>query len=155
MKPVSEAVLEGLIHNLRTPLNLVLGYSQKIQDENGFSRKIYDAGIKMDDMLQQSWEALQVRLSDNSPTELNAWLQSELVVMHNILPLKHHYEIKATFWDAPVEVLASPRELGEIVEELLVNNISPDGMQQIELKVSSDGLWLNLGIEESLIWPIL
>ncbi len=153
MKPISEAVTEGLIHNLRTPLNLVLGYAQKIRDENGFSGRIYEAGIKMDDMLQQTWEALQIRISGKSPTELNEWLQNELVILHCVLPVKHHFIINAGFLNSPVRVDASPRELSERLENLLFELLPASGMKEISVKVDSEGLFLLHEEKLFRIWP--
>jgi len=153
MKPISEAVTEGLIHNLRTPLNLVLGYAQKISDDNGFSARIYEAGVKMDDMLQQTWEALQTRLSGQSPTELNEWLQSELVILHCVLPIKHHFSINAGFLNSPVMVDASPRQLSERLENLLFNLLPASGMMEINVKVDPEGLYILHGHELFRIWP--
>jgi signal transduction histidine kinase len=62
VKDISLAVLEGLIHNIRTPLNLILGYAQQMQKQtdNPYLERIYQAGIKIDDLMQGTWEAFEI-----------------------------------------------------------------------------------------------
>lgn len=151
-QPISEAVLEGLIHNLRTPLNLILGYAQKLEQPNDLARKIYEAGIKLDDLLQETWEALQTRLSKKTPTELNAWLKSELVLLHSVLPVKHRFMLHSETTNEAVWAKNSPYELAEALETKLYRLSSCEGMQQITLSVLPDRLILACNAELHTLW---
>ncbi len=151
-QPITEAVLEGLIHNLRTPLNLILGYAQKLEQPSDLARRIYEAGIRLDDLLQETWEALQTRLSEKKPTELNAWLKSELALLHSVLPVKHRFMLISETFDQAVWANHSPRELAEALEEKLFQLSSCEGMQQITLTVMPGKLLLGCQNELLALW---
>ncbi|MDY0319617.1 MAG: histidine kinase dimerization/phospho-acceptor domain-containing protein, partial [Candidatus Cloacimonadaceae bacterium] len=63
-KILTRHILEGLIHNLNNPLNLILGYSQilrKAQPDNAEIAKIYQAGIRMDEVLKELYNRISER----------------------------------------------------------------------------------------------
>jgi len=152
MKPIAEAVLEGLIHNLRTPLNLVLAYAQKLPDDHGYVQRIYAAGIKMDDLLQNTWEALQLRHSDQVPTELNSWLKGELNLLHCVLPIKHRFMLSAEYCDTEILAETSPRQLADKLERKLEQLMGMEGITDITLSVNPEGLFLTCNGQREMIW---
>lgn len=89
------ASLEGLIHNIRTPLNLILGYSQQMQRIDSspkveeYNKRIYKAGIQIENLLQGIWDALELRESTQKETNLNKWLLGELALLQCDLKIKH------------------------------------------------------------------
>jgi signal transduction histidine kinase len=122
MKDISLAVLEGLIHNIRTPLNLILGYAQQLQKEedNPFLERIYQAGIKIDDMLQATWEAFEQRRPEVAKICLNEWLNSELKLLNNHLQIKHRLIFETSVTEVDVWCEVSSLMLSQWFEALLL-----------------------------------
>lgn len=86
-------IIEGLIHNLNNPLNLILGFAQKLKKSHPDEKDIniiYDAGIKMNSQLKELSASLYAR-SFAIAKELNLadWLSQEMVFLDNHLQLKH------------------------------------------------------------------
>ena len=122
MKDISLAVLEGMIHNIRTPLNLIMGYAQQLQKEsnNPYLERIYQAGIKIDDMMQSTWEAFEQRNPEVERICLNEWLSRELKLLNNHLNIKHRLRIETQMPDSEVWCDASTLQLSLWFENLLL-----------------------------------
>ncbi len=90
-------ILEGLIHNINTPLNLVMGYVQKKQKQDPECEilgRIYDAALKIDDILQRSYKNVIHRtVLRKTDFDLVKWLDEEISFMSNDLKFKHHSRI--------------------------------------------------------------
>ncbi|MCB5259614.1 MAG: hypothetical protein PHY41_00365 [Candidatus Cloacimonetes bacterium] len=88
-----QKVLEGLIHNLNNPLNLILAYSHRLKKDHPELTeldKIYDAGIKIDDLLKELYQLLiDKALAQKTEICLNDWLSGELEYLQHYLPIKH------------------------------------------------------------------
>jgi light-regulated signal transduction histidine kinase (bacteriophytochrome) len=160
-------ILEGLIHNLNNPLNLVLGYAQRIkqeQPENQDAEKIYQAGIRMDDILRD----ISAKLWDNSYNIkqtlcLNEWLDTELRYLQNHLQIKHHvlFERDDTCEDA--RLTAAPLMLSQWYETVLGALLCGDGVLRLGTGVcqyqQKAALYIRLDAEptesevESLLMP--
>lgn len=121
-------ILEGVIHNLNNPLNLVLGYAQilkKAHPDSPEVAKIYQAGIQMDDLLkdvvQKLWNNSFAAQQDLC---LKSWLDGELEYLQNYLPIKHHviFERGDTIDDAQLQ--ASPLQLSAWYESGLTALLS-------------------------------
>ncbi len=116
-------ILEGVLHNLNNPLNLVLGYAQRIKQmypDSTEADKIYRAGIQMDDLLKD----LTQKLWDNSfeikqIIDLNHWLKGELKYLQNYLPVKHHVVFRLVDKAENVEIPAIPIQLSKWFETAL------------------------------------
>ncbi|MDD2228233.1 MAG: histidine kinase dimerization/phospho-acceptor domain-containing protein [Candidatus Cloacimonetes bacterium] len=122
MKDISLAVLEGMIHNIRTPLNLILGYAQQLQKEGNspYLERIYQAGIKIDDIMQGTWEAIEQRNPQIDRICLNEWLKSELKLLNNHLHLKHRLRIEQHLPETDVWCEVSTLQLSLWFESLLL-----------------------------------
>lgn len=116
-------ILEGLVHNLNNPLNLILGYAQRLRQiypESTEVERIYKAGLSIDDALKE----LNLKLWSNSfdlleELDLAAWLSGELKYLQHYLPIKHHLLfVREDEADLPV-VLASPLSLSIWYESVL------------------------------------
>lgn len=65
----TQQTIAGLIHNLNTPLNLILIYAQQLQGrypEDQDLQKIIDAGLRIDSQLKDTMQALLDRLNPES-----------------------------------------------------------------------------------------
>ncbi len=87
--------MEGLIHNLNNPLNLILGYShilRKAQPESEEAEKIYQAGIRIDETLKELYNRILERsFAESQEISPASWLDAELGVVQHYLPIKHSF----------------------------------------------------------------
>lgn len=117
-------IMEGLIHNLNNPLNLILGYShilRKAQPDNAEIAKIYQAGIRMDEVLKELYNRISERSFELiQEISLASWLTRELDYLQHYLSIKHGIRfVREDLTDDQV-VLASLIELGTWYESKLV-----------------------------------
>ena len=106
-------ILEGLIHNLNNPLNLVLGYSnilRKNHPDSVEAKKIYDAGIRMSDMLNELYQHISERsVAALQQISLALWLTRELEYLDHYLPVKHSIRFfRNDLFEAPVQEISVP-----------------------------------------------
>jgi len=121
METIPLQILEGLIHNVRTPLNLILGYAQhcRTKDRNEFADKIRNAGIRVDDLLQELWDSLNVITEVKTHQSLLTWLKAEQVIIHNCLQLKHRYMLEMPPASCDVECTFCGQDLSTFIDTLL------------------------------------
>ncbi|MCK9556816.1 MAG: hypothetical protein PHO85_02985 [Candidatus Cloacimonetes bacterium] len=90
-------ILEGLIHNLNNPLNLILAYSHRLRKEYPDIEeisKIYEAGVRMDDMLKDLYNQLTERsFAKKQEISLPKWLDKEMGYLQHYLPVKHSFRL--------------------------------------------------------------
>lgn len=156
MKSFSETILEGLIHNLRSPLNLVLGYAQKLDPQTcpDYKNRIYNAGIMLDDQLQNTWEALQYRSCEDKSTDLNEWLKQEIVLLNNYMQIKHRMVFETIFADKSVSCNVQPIDLCNWFETLALALISQLSVGLISIQIAvvkSLGLRCSISLSEDSI----
>ncbi len=122
MKDFPLSILEGLIHNIRTPLNLILGYAQQLQKQgdNAYLERILQAGVTIDDLLQSTWEAFDMRKAEVCQLNLNEWLGAEMALLHNHLMIKHKLLMVADIPKEEVYCLVSPLMLSQWLESTLL-----------------------------------
>ncbi len=123
-KILTRHILEGLIHNLNNPLNLILGYShilRKAQPDNAEIAKICQAGIRMDEVLKELYNRISERSFELiQEISLASWLTRELDYLQHYLSIKHGIRfVREDLTDDQV-VLASLIELGTWYESKLV-----------------------------------
>lgn len=116
-------IIEGLIHNLNNPLNLVLGFAQKMKKNHPDDKDIdiiYDAGIKMNRQLKELSSNLYARSFAISKTiKLGDWLDQELVFLENHLELKHSVRFERNDYAENPEIESSELALALWFEEKL------------------------------------
>ena len=145
MKEYQTAILEALVHNIRTPLNLILGYSQQLQKLDtphklsDYSSRIYQAGIQVEELLQGFWEALQLRNSTSEETSLNYWLKTELFLMNCNLAVKHRVIFSSEIPVQDIIAMVSPLSLSLWFESFVaaVLALIPEKPVQIGLSLLS------------------
>jgi len=117
-------ILEGLIHNLNTPLNLILGYShilRKAQPDSMEADNIYQAGIRMDEVLKDLYERISERAFNVSEeVSLHSWLNKELDFLQHYLPIKHGIRFVRKDLCDDISVECSLLELGTWYECMLM-----------------------------------
>lgn len=90
-------ILEGLIHNLNNPLNLILAYSHRLRKEHpniDEIDKIYRAGIRIDNMLKDLYSQLTERsFALKQEISLPKWMDQEIGYLQHYLPIKHHFRL--------------------------------------------------------------
>ena len=113
MEQIPLQILEGLIHNVRTPLNLILGYAEHAQkhDKSEYATRIHNAGIKLDDLLQNTWNSLQQMTDARISQSLTDWIRAWEVIMNNYLHLKHSFHLELPEQLQEVQALFSGKEL--------------------------------------------
>ena len=154
MKDLPPAILEGLIHNIRTPLNLILGYVHRLKQQVSCdeAEQIYKAGIKLEDLLQETWEAIQIRGGGNSKTALNTWLDAELSFLQNYLEIKHRFIFTPHYYEKEVLGKITPIALSEWFESFLkyiIEHIS-EGQISMHIFVNQQGLKIFISANNSL-----
>lgn len=138
MKDFSISILEGMIHNARTPLNLILGYAQQLQKqgENVYLERIYKAGIAIDDIFSSTWEALQMRSAEPVSLNLNEWLNAELSLLYNHLMIKHKLIMKSEIPQEDVCCTVSPLQLSQWLEATLLCIVGSSDEGNMQAKIS-------------------
>ncbi|MBM4403964.1 MAG: hypothetical protein FJ042_06260 [Candidatus Cloacimonetes bacterium] len=132
-------ILEGLIHNINTPLNLVLGYTQqkmKDQPECEILPMIYTAGLKIDDILRNSYKnVIQRMIFRKTSFCLNQWLQDEIKFLENYLHFKHHCRIGLVMTSETVIVYASVMLLTVCFEKLMLSLTGQETKDLVEIGI--------------------
>jgi hypothetical protein len=154
-------VLEGLIHNINTPLNVIIGYSQQLKKqypEIKYLDSITDAGLQIDDLVQVcSGQLAQKLVSCECSIDLKQWLQNELKLLKNILAIKHSLQLEDNLPDEKIHVLTNPSMLGALVDNLVLfvmnnANLTPGNNKMIfNLQIINERVCLRLNIPECAI----
>lgn len=150
-------ILEGLNHNLNTPLNLILGYAQHLQGSypgDPYLQKIIDAGLKIDHQLSNLMQAVHARLFQETESfELDVWLQRELSFLYCDLKIKRSVVFEQNSIPAQLMVRNSRSLLSLAFETIIysIMELNPEsatrialtllrGSQEITLKLSFPAL---------------
>jgi len=141
-----QRILAGLVHNINTPLNLILGYSQQMQTadpDNPWLQKIIDAGLRIDDLLSNSIVNLNERIyGDIKSIDISHWLRSEVAFLQNELSIKRH--IQFTFMDIEEKLIVrnSIPVLGMVLESIVLNfmDISQSKSATASLSLNREGI---------------
>ena len=140
-----QRILAGLIHNINTPLNLILGYSQQIQITQGDSpylQKIMDAGIRIDDLLSGILDTIHERTySEIKEVDVLKWLAAEIAFLQNELSIKRKIIFKVQESDGQMLVRNSSPLLSTDFEAFVLNYRDILGGQSgsISIQPSFDG----------------
>lgn len=145
-------LLTGLIHNLNTPLNLILGYAQQLQraypDETGL-QKIIDAGLRIDHQLNNANGALQVRLFQNTQNfDPEVWLRRELSFLSCDLKIKRGIVFDCVSVSAGISVNNSEQLLSLVFETVIYSILESktEASARIGLSLASEPDAIILGI---------
>ncbi len=117
-------VLEGLIHNVNTPLNVIIGYSQQLKKQYPNIpnlESITEAGLQIDDLVQSCSRQLVYRLTnDRQSYDLRQWLGDEIKLLRNILEIKHTLQFDVKLPTRRIPVQGNPHLSGLLLESLIL-----------------------------------
>jgi len=134
-------ILEGLIHNINTPLNLILGYVQQKQGTEPdceILSKIYTAGLKIDNILKNAYKnVIQRTIFRRTSFCLDQWLDSEIKFIGNDLQCKHHSRIEYIRADASLPITTSPLLLAACFDMILIGMVGFDYRDLNEITVNA------------------
>lgn len=163
-------ILEGLIHNINTPLNIIIGYSQHLKKQHPELEaldKIKEAGLQIDDFIQSCQRvAIQKCFSNNTTLELNQWLQDEIKYIKNNLDIKHTLKfetltnvknimvetnplILSIFWESMFQSTAC-KKMNQTGSNSVRTEIISEG-DQVFLEIQSDSFLIYDEFEEFLL----
>lgn len=118
-------VLEGLIHNVNSHLNIILGYAQQLAKQNPEMIKlntIYEAGLQIDNLMQSCANNLDQRIkSQQDELSLTSWLNDELLFLTNVLEVKHSVSFVVEIPSKEIIVETNPLLLGLYFESMILH----------------------------------
>lgn len=133
-------ILEGLIHNLNTPLNLIMGYGQQLQKlhpEMEGLNKIVKASIEMDDFLKHTYKAFLDRFEPCAEEiDLYEFLASELKYFTNDLYIKHRCRFELVAPEHSLLVKTSRLALSYSLENLISGIIEQVSQASLSMQFS-------------------
>jgi signal transduction histidine kinase len=151
-------ILEGLIHNINTPLNVIIGYAQQLQKqypEIASLDKIKQAGLEIDDMIKLCSDEFVNRMDvSNREFELNKWMSDEVTFLKNILDVKHSVRFEVVPSEQDVKVHSNPLLLSLFFESLVLhikNNSlisSEDKTVSVSAEDNGDRICLNIKLPD-------
>ncbi|MDY6915017.1 MAG: HAMP domain-containing sensor histidine kinase [Candidatus Cloacimonadota bacterium] len=128
--------LEGIVHNLNSPLNTILGYAQILQNkypQNNKLEKIYQAGLKIDNEFKNLADFIN-KFKSNKVFFLN--LNNEIIehlkIMNFHLFYKHHIDTATIFDENLPKLRISYADLHLLLDNLIANAI--EAMEKEEEK---------------------
>jgi len=147
-------VLDGLIHNINTPLNIIIGYSQQLKKqypEIANLESITEAGIQIDDLVQACSRQYISRVQSEIVTfELGPWLEDEIRLLKNILDVKHSLRFELLQPEEKMMVRSSPLLLGLFIDALVLQvkteNTNSNGNNVVKFNVENSGEYAMLSI---------
>lgn len=153
-------IISGLAHNINTPLNLILGYTQQLQahpEAIGFLDKILESGLKIDDTLRACLDNLTARKNSIPETiDFAGLIRSELAQLINDLRIKRGLNIQARIDEEPMRLKTIPAAWIAILDSLvyrllpsapLVINLllkKEDGTMYLQINAQKNGLFYPL-----------
>ncbi|HCX73972.1 MAG TPA: hypothetical protein DHM37_09670 [Candidatus Cloacimonas sp.] len=119
--------VEGIVHNINSPLNSILGYAQLIKKEQGSSEdleKIIQAGKNISHQVKELLR--KVREDDiglQRLIDVNKLLQQELSFLQHNIYFKHHINLKVNLAPQLPKITAVYSDVSQAVANILNNAI--------------------------------
>ncbi|MBM4398713.1 MAG: hypothetical protein FJ041_00055 [Candidatus Cloacimonetes bacterium] len=153
-----QSVLDGLIHNVNTHLNIILGYSQQLAKQYPDIEKlivINEAGLQIDNIISSSSKHLQQILKGGvCEVNLVSWMRNELLYLSNILELKHTLQISFDTTDEDLYCIVSPYLLAFNLERFFLFLVRKDALNKdhncVSIKIEKQIRDISLIIQLSL-----
>jgi signal transduction histidine kinase len=145
--------LEGIIHNLNSPLNTIIGYAQILRNKNPELKqleKIYQAGMTIDSEFKNL--ALNIEKFNSTKAVLlniNQEINSHLKLMNFNLYYKHHVKVETDLQDNLPKLAIIPGDLHLILDNLINNAIEAlnhieDKTLQLTTELKTDEMIINI-----------
>lgn len=120
---LAKRIFEGLVHNLNTPLNIVLGFSSRLKKKHPElieAERIYNAALEMDRQLKELTEHLYQRsFATRQEIDLIKWLDLELSFLYQHLPIKHNISFNVEHRVQGAVIMAAPFALSLWYEDVI------------------------------------
>jgi signal transduction histidine kinase len=153
---ILEKRLEGLIHNINTPLNTIIGYVQILLRENPESKalqKIMESGFQIDSSLK----SIQDKIGSNrsrfkQQIDVNRVIQNELEIGRNDLFFKHNVHVDLVLADSLPLIYMVYGDLSYCLDAVLWNAIESLHEQEtknLNIETKLDGQRIQIMIKDT------
>jgi signal transduction histidine kinase len=151
-----EKRLEGLIHNINTPLNTIIGYVQILLRENPESKalqKIMESGFQIDASLKSIHDKIEAsRTRFPQYVDVNKVIRNELEISRNNLFFKHNVNVELALEEKLPLLNIVYGDLSYCLDAVLWNaieslHVKENKMIYIETKMQND--WLRIIIRDT------
>lgn len=151
---LAKHIVEGLIHNLNNPLNIILGFAQvlkKKDPEDKNVNRIYSAGIEINRQLKELSSHLYARsFATKSNVDLGAWLSGELSFLDHHLAIKNSVKFEREDLCDDIEVISSELALSLWYEDKIQKILREYGRAAIKTGVchftDKKGIYIKLDV---------
>jgi signal transduction histidine kinase len=137
--------VQGIVHNLNSPLNSVIGYTQLLLDEHPESsdlKKIKDTSITMSNWIRS---LLQKTVDDSiamtRTVNINTMIQQELAFCTHDLFFKHNVKLEMQLSDNIPDLQLVYGDISQVFQTLFNNAI--DAMKETDEKVLTISSFIN------------
>ncbi len=124
---ILEKRLEGLIHNINTPLNTIIGYVQILMRESPQSnalKKIYESGFQIDASLKSVSDKIEANRSQFiQQINVNSVILNELEIAKSNLFFKHNVNVQLELSEHLPEIKMVHGDLSYCLDAVLWNAI--------------------------------
>jgi len=121
------ARVEGIVHNLNSPLNTILGYAQllkKSYPENTDIDKIIDSGKVISQSVKSLFRKIQEgSVSMKQPVDVNKVIRQEIELLRHNLFFKHHVTLSQNLADQLPTIMAVSGDVSLCLANILNNAI--------------------------------
>jgi signal transduction histidine kinase len=133
-------LINGLAHNINTPLNLILGFAQQAQSANpqlDQLQKIINAGLRIDDILNQTIKNIQFRESfETGYYDLIEIVRNQISALMNNLKIKRGLALKLSLPTDPL-MISTISALPCLLFEHILCGLSEQNGIPLEISVKS------------------
>jgi signal transduction histidine kinase len=152
-------LINGLAHNINTPLNLILGFAQQAQSANPQLeqlQKIFNAGLRIDDILTQTIKNMQYRESfETGYYSLVELVQNHITALMNNLKIKRSLALKLSLPAEPI-LISTISALPCLLLEHILCGLSEQNGLPLELVIGrsdKDAIIDLICADRELAWP--
>lgn len=152
-------LINGLAHNINTPLNLILGFAQQAQSANPQLeqlQKIINAGLRIDDILTQTIKNMQYRESfETGYYSLVELVQNHITALMNNLKIKRSLALKLSLPAEPI-LISTISALPCLLLEHILCGLSEQNGLPLELVIGrsdKDAIIDLICADRELAWP--
>lgn len=150
-------LIAGLTHNLNTPLNLILGYAQQLQKtypEDPYLQKIIDAGLRIDQQLNDTSQALQTRLIQKTESiKLDEWWKREQSFLSSDLRIKREIVFESVSVPAELFVINSELMLSLVFENVIYSILELKTEPCVRIRISFEECRIQVIVKIALHLP--
>jgi PAS domain S-box-containing protein len=150
------ARVEGIVHNLNSPLNTILGYAQllkKSYPENTDIDKIIDSGKVISQSVKSLFRKIQEgSVSMKQPVDVNKVIRQEIELLRHNLFFKHHVTLSQNLADQLPTIMAVSGDVSLCLANILNNAIqalADRPTKEIEIRTFLNGEMVAIEIQDT------